>query len=260
MSPAVTIPWFMPDDSQLHRQVLLRLAGSPWVLAPAVVGATAGIGVWAMDAQIALGAFALCAGVLGSIGALFTKALLGGSDLRAAVERELVENERSHRESILDQLDRNLASLDRDSRPEAALRDLRALQSSFEQLATRPNGSQSLLSIEVISQVRRLSERSIDSLRQTIDLQQTVSRLNTASAAAPLLAERERLIREVQISVQQLGQALATLQTLGPDSAAPELHRLRGELDASLDAARRAEVRLEQMLAPPARESTSAAP
>ena len=247
----------MSDESQLRRQVLLRLAGSASVLAPLVGGATVALGTWALNAQTGLGIFALVAGVLGSVGALFTKAVLGGPDLRAAVEKELSEVDRNHQESRLDQLDRTLSSIDQDPRPEVSLRDLRALRASFDELAARPDGSNSLLTTEVISQVRMLSERSIVSLRQTIDLQMTVSRLNSPAAAAPLWAERERLIGEVQATVQQLGQTLAALQSLGTHSAAPELRRLRAELDSSLDAARRAEERLEEMLRPAVTEPTT---
>lgn len=245
----------MPDESQLRRQVLLRLAGSPWVLAPALAGTSLALGTWAMNLQTGVGMFSLLAGLLGSAGALLTKALLGGPELRAAVERELHEADRHHHEASLDQLDQTLSRIDRDARPEVSLRDLRALRASFEALAARPIGTNSLLTTEVISQVRLLAERSVESLRQTIDLQQTVGRLNSPAAAAPLLAERERLIGEVQASVHQLGQTLAALQSMGTDTAAPELRRLRTELDASLNAARRAEERLEQMLQPATAES-----
>ena len=246
----VTVSWHMPDESKLRRQVLLRLAGNPWVLAPALAGASMALGTFALNAQTGVGLFALCAGILGSVGALFTKALLGGPELRAAVERELQDADRRDHESRLDQLDRTLSNIDHDPRPEASLRDLRALRASFEELAARPSHANSMLSTEVISQIRMLAERGVASLRQTIDLQTTVGRLNSPAAAAPLLAERERLIREVQATVQQLGLALAALQTTGADAAAPELRRLRNELDASLQAARRAEERLEEMLRP----------
>ncbi len=241
----------MPDKFQLRRQVLLRLAGSPAVLAPAVLGATAALGLWALDGNLGLGLFAAVAGVLGSVGALITKALFGGPDLRAAVERELQQSEVLDQESALDQLDRTLANSDRDPRPEGALRDLRALLASFEKLAASPAGTHSLVATEVLSQVRLMSDRSVASLRQTVELQVIVSRLNTPAAASPLLAERERLLAEVQATVQQLGHTLAALQTLGTETAGSDLRQLRAELDASLNAARRADARLEEMLAPP---------
>ncbi len=240
----------MPDESQLRRQVLLRLAGSAVVLAPALLGATVALSAWALDWRPGFGLFVALAGLLGSLGSLFTKALVGGPELREAVERELHRSEQLDHESALDQLDRALANSDRDPRPEAALRDLRALRASFEQFAARPSGTHSFLATEVLSQVRLLSERSVASLRQTIELQQTVSRLNTPAAASPLLAERERLVGEVQATVQQLGHTLAAMQTFGTETSGSELQQLRTELDASLTAARRAEARLEEMLTP----------
>lgn len=247
----------MPDESQLQRQILLRLAGNAWVLAPAVVGTTVALGSWAFNARPGISLFALATGVLGSAGVFLTHALLGGPELRTAVERELNDAEKHAQELALDQLDRILSTVDQDPRPEVALRDLRALQASFEELAMRPAGTSSLLAIEVISQVRRLSERGVDNLRQTLELQRTLSRLTTPAAAAPLLAERERLIADVQATVQQLGQTLASLQARGQALASPELPRLRAELEASLDAARRAEERLEQLLNPAVNLPTS---
>jgi hypothetical protein len=247
----------MPDESQLRRQVLLRLAGSVTVLTPGVLGTSVALGFWALDWNPGLVLFSALAGLTGSVGALFTRALLGGPELRAAVKRELEQAERQGHESDLDQLDRWLTQADGDPRPEAALRDLRAFRTSFEHLAGRPAAANSMLAAEVLSQVRLLADRAVASLRQTMDLQRTVSRLNTPAAAAPLLAERERLIAEVQATVQQLGHTLAAMQALGTESNGSELRRLRTELDDSLLAARRAEARLEAMLASPGRDFQS---
>lgn len=218
------------------------------VLTPLIAGITTAVGAWALDVRQGIGSFALTAGILGSIGTFVTKAALGGPALRCAVTEEMELAERRRRESTLDQLDRRLTEMDRDSRPEVALRDLRALGAAFDDRATQHAPVSSVTAVEIMAQVRHLCERSIHSLHQTAELQSIAGRLNSASAAAPILAERERLIAEVQATVRQLGQVLATWPTPGTEVTATELSQLRHELDTSLASARHAEARLEQIL------------
>ncbi len=220
------------------------------MLGPLVLGSSAALGAWAMEARSGVGIFAFTAGALGSLGALFTRALVGGPALRSAIQEEMIAAERRRHEGALDQLDAVLAKIDNDPRPEAALRDLRTLLAAFEELSERSENCASPESVEVLSQVRQLGEASVASLRETLELQQIVARLHSPSAAAPLLAERERLVLEVQSGVRQLGRTLAALPAVGPDSTVPELRRLRSVLDDSLATARQSAQRLEQMLAP----------
>lgn len=243
----------MSDDTSLRRRVLLRLLGSPLVVSPALLGATLGAASWALNWRPGLGAFALLAGLLGSAGMFVTRLLLNGPEIQDAISRELKDQHLNARESALDELDRRLTSSDRDPRPEAALRDLRALRESFEKLATGSDTAGLFTVTEVVAQVRELHDRSARSLEQTIHLHEIAARLTTPSARQPILDHRERLIAEVQATVKQLGATLVALQDLGTNPAAASgLARLRSELDASLQAAARAEARLEAMLASPA--------
>jgi len=242
----------MADDTSLRRRVLLRLLGSPLVVSPALLGATLGAASWALNWRPGLGAFALLAGLLGSAGMFVTRLLVNGPEIQEAISRELQEQHRNARESALDDLDRRLTSSDRDPRPEAALRDLRALRESFDKLATGSDTAGLFTVTEVVAQVRELHDRSARSLEQTIQLHEIAVQLTTPSARQPILDHRERLIAEVQATVKQLGTTLVALQNLGANPAAASgLARLRSELDASLQAAARAEARLEAMLASP---------
>lgn len=246
----------MSDDTSLRRRVLLRLLGSPLVVSPALLGATLGAATWAMNWRPGLGAFALLAGILGSAGMFVTRLLVNGPEIQDAISRELKDQHQNAKETALDDLDRRLATSDRDPRPEAALRDLRALRESFDKLANGADNASLFTVTEVVSQVRELHDRSARSLEQTIQLHEIAARLNTPSARQPILDHRERLIAEVQATVKQLGATLVAIQDLGTSpTAASGLARLRSELDASLQAAARAEARLEAMLASPSPEA-----
>ncbi len=241
----------MSDDTHLRRRILLRLLGSPLVMSPFLMGSSLGLASWALNSRPGLGLFALLAGVLGAAGMFVTRLLLNGPEIRAAIQKELQHETLSARESALDDLDKRLANSDKDPRPEASLRDLRALRESFEQLARENLATNSFTVTEVLSQVRELHDRSARSLEQTIQLHQIAVRLTTPNARQPILEQRERLIEEVQATVKQLGNTLVAIQNLGTSpTAASGLSQLRAELDDSLKAAARAEARLESMLAP----------
>lgn len=241
----------MSDDSSLRRRVMLRLLGSPLVVSPFLAGVTAGAASWALNWQPGLGAFAVLAGALGSAGIFVTRLLLNGPEIHETIQKELKHESRSARESLLDELDRRLTSSDKDPRPEASLRDLRALRESFEKLAGESSNANGFTVVEVLAQVRELHDRATRSLEQTIQLHEISVKLTTPNARQPIVEHRERLISEVQATVKQLGTTLVAIQELGTSpTAASGLSRLRSELDESLQAAARAEQRLEAMLAP----------
>jgi acyl-CoA reductase-like NAD-dependent aldehyde dehydrogenase len=70
-----------------------------------------------------------------------------------------------------------------------------------------------------------------------------------AEARKPLLDQRERVIKDIQAAVKQLGGTLAALQRMDTGGATNhELSRLRDELDQSLEIASRVEARLSSLL------------
>jgi hypothetical protein len=102
---------------------------------------------------------------------------------------------------------------------------------------------------DIQSMARRLFDQCVHSLRQTATMWQTAHRLNTAEARAPILAQRESLIADVQGSIRQLSDALVALQTMGAgEHSSSELNRIRDELDESLAVAKRVEERMGSLI------------
>lgn len=237
------------NESQINRKVFLRLLGHPLVIAPSVLGVSACTAVWALNWPSPIGWFSLAAGALGSFGIYVTRLLLDNGKTARAVLAEHEEGELRATESALDDLDRRLAAGDKDPRPEAALRDMRALVHAFDDFIAKADSPNTHVVIEVRSRVRQLFSFSVRSLERTIQLGDTAKLLNIAAARQPLLEQREKIIADLEGCVKQFGDTLAALQRLDAgDHSSSALNRMRDELDQSLQIAGRVEERLNSFL------------
>lgn len=233
----------MLDAKQLKRRVLLRTLGNPATVLPVLVGMTAMTAGWVLDWQSGVSLFAGLAGVLAGAGAFVTQLLVRGGRISEEVTTEMREEEGRIKQRALDDLDRLLTEADDDPRPETALRDLRALLTAFRESGAGLGTAAAAIDIQ--SMVSQLFDQCVRSLRQTADLWDTARQLTTPAAKAPILEQRERVIRDVQGSIRQLSDALVSLRTLGQGNGSThELRRYRDELDQSLAMAKRVEERL----------------
>jgi len=239
----------MPDANQIRKRVLLRTLGSPLVVGPFMLGMTALTAMWALGGRVGLGLFAALAGLLGAAGAFVTQLLFGGEKLARRVTDELAGEEAALAQKSLDALDQQLSTTDDDPRPETALRDLRALVTAFAEAETTARTEHLPAVVEIRARVGELFSQCVHSLEQTDKLRGTAQRLNSPAARKPLLAQRERIIAEVQATVKQLSETLVGLQSLGSrQGPSPELSRLREELDQSLAVAKTVEDKVQSLL------------
>jgi hypothetical protein len=96
-------------------------------------------------------------------------------------------------------------------------------------------------------QVESLFSHCVGLIRQTHSLWETASKLTTNDAKAPIMAQRESLIDEVQGCVSQLSQTMVSLQNMNQVEATTDrLKQLRTELDQSLAVAQKVEERMRQ--------------
>ena len=237
------------NEGQIRRKIFLRLLGHPLVIAPSVLGATAFTAVWALSLPLGLGLFAGVAGVLGSAGVYLTRLILDNGKTAGSVIAEMQRQDEQSVQAKLDDLDRRLVEADNDPRPETALRDLRALVRAVDEFAGRTDALNAPAIIDVRSRVQQIFDSSVRSLEQTLQLGDTAKLLALPEARKPLLAQRERIIKDIQACAKQLGSTLAALQTLDTGAQSNrELGRLRDELDQSLQIAARVEDRLNTFL------------
>jgi len=239
----------MPDANQIRKRVLLRTLGSPLVVGPFMLGMTALTATWALGGRPGLGLFAALVGLLGAAGAFVTKLLFGGEKLARRVTDELTGEEAARHQKSLDALDHQLSTADDDPRPETALRDLRALVTAFGEAESAASAERLPAVVEIRARVEELFDQCVHSLGQTNKLWSTAQRLNSPAARRPLLAQREKIIAEVQATVKQLSETLVGLQSLGSrQGPSAELGRLREELDQSLAVAKTVEEKVQAML------------
>jgi hypothetical protein len=242
----------MPDGNNIRNRVLLRLLGSPWVVAPFMAGMTALTAVWALGLRAGFALFAGLAGVLGALGAFVTQLVLRGETVARQVLDESDQNERDQARRALDDLDRILAEEDKDPRPETALRDLRALLAAYAEAEAGACAAQMAVLVEIRSRVNQLFNQCVQSLRQTTRLGQTARQLHSPAARQPLLDQREKIIADVQATVRQISDTLVGVQNLDSgDGSNRQLTRLREELDQSLLVARTVEERVNALIAEP---------
>jgi hypothetical protein len=126
---------------------------------------------------------------------------------------------------------------------------MRALVRAFDDFVAKADSPNAPAVIEVRSRVRQLFNFSVRSLERTLQLGDTAKLLNIAAARKPLLAQREKIIEDIESCVKQLGTTLAGLQRLDSvNESGSDLVRLRDELDQSLQIANRVEARLNSFL------------
>jgi hypothetical protein len=239
----------MPNDGDIRKRVLLRLATSPLVIGPFLAGMTVLAGVWAMGQRAGFALFAGLVGVLAAAGSFLTQLVLRGDTVARRIADEAVRAETAAAQQPLDQLDERLTKEDKDPRPETALRDLRALLKAFDDAEAAADPALLPTLIDIRSRVNELFRQCVRSLEQTGKLWSTACQLKSTAARKPLLDQRERLIADIEATVKQLSDTLVGLQNLSENSGAPrELTRLREELDQSLSTARTVEERVAALL------------
>ena len=234
--------------NEIRKRVLTRLVASPLVVGPVMLGFTAIVAGWAMDLkQMALCLFGGLAGMMVGAGAFFTKWMVSGQQVAQDVLTEWEKEQSQSHIRDLDQLEADLTEADEDPRPEEALKDLRALVATFGTLEKQPQNAAWPMIMEVRMQVEALFEHCVRLIRQSHALWETASRLNTASAKDPIMAQREGLIEEVQTCVSQLSQTMVSLQNIHQvESNSERLKQMRNNLDESLEVARKVESRMRQ--------------
>ena len=238
----------MPDDrADILKRVALDAVGSGWVVLPALAGATAFVatGIGMVDTPLSAAAMVMAgaAGLLVGAGSAVTRWLTGAERVATrmmAEEKAFAAAERRAR----------IAALNERLRKDGALWTNRALAGllDLEQRVEAAEAAGGTGVPEVTDRMRELVTASIRSLERSATLHEAGQRLVTAEARAELAAERQKLLAEVQASINRVVTTLDRLAVMtargeagtGADTEpAAELQRLRNDLDASLDVARR---------------------
>ena len=228
------------------------IVGSPLVLMPFMVGSAAFASLFALGLKgsAAVGAVLVgLVGLLASAGTFLTKFILGRDDrVRQLVEASRDKAKRDKRKA-LDHFHHRL-TLDGDERTETAMQDLRSLRQAFRELdKIAPDLNRAMIE-DIQQRSEELFQQCVSSLEKTLQLWKTAENLASEIARKPILEQREKLVGDVVQTVGHMSRTLAAVQGITDRSDGDaRLHRLRGELDQSLEVAKKVEQRIDSLLA-----------
>ncbi|MFH1098753.1 MAG: hypothetical protein V1723_02450 [Candidatus Uhrbacteria bacterium] len=232
------------DRAEFRKRLALRLAVSPGTVLPFVGGVSALIAAWTFDLS-SIVSFGGIVAMLVGIGVLATRVSIHGATIARDLDAELRQQAEWSAEQTLDQLRRRLQA-DHDPRDEELLDALRDLVGVFRKEAHWVERVNAVSAQEIREKVEELFRMCVRKLEAEFSLSATAQTLRVAEAKNSLLAQRERLIGEVQESVKVLTTLIAGVYQLGTrGNVDEETARIREELQRSLEVARRVEEELE---------------
>jgi hypothetical protein len=227
---------------KVRKKVLLDLFGSPGTVLPIVAGMSAWVLSWAIDGNTLLNLGGLV-GVLGGAGLLATRLIFGLERITEKAFQYLNDQKREVQEHALDSLEVRLRG-DEDPRTQTYLRNLRQLYSNFQNDVH--NGMVAGAARTVLEQVEKLFQAAVKHLEHSYHLWITAGRMS-GDARHALLEERERVVQEVQDTVEHLSRTIKQFHSFRVKESEAELAKLREELDETMQVARRAEARLQSL-------------
>ncbi|MEM6822444.1 MAG: hypothetical protein AAF558_10945 [Verrucomicrobiota bacterium] len=233
--------------NQKEKEIRRTILSNPldWItLTPAFLGLASILGGWAVGDW---GILAMAAGAslcLISMGIYINRLVFGWSAEYARLINEWRKSIEGERDSKLDNLYRELGR-DGDPRTESLLQDLRTLAKA---LIREESDSLAYNAFDVVSNVDKLFQRSVDYLEEGLDLWKTAEQIQNVSIKQTLLEQREALIEEVEQSLESLGQLVGQMKKTSINSGNQQaLAEMREELDARLRIAEEVESRMNLM-------------
>ena len=241
----------MSEEKNIAKRVIADVVSSPMVIFPFMVGTAAFASLFALGLKGSafLGAMLVgLSGVLGSGGMFLTKMILGRDERVKKIVEESRDKAKKDKLKRLDHFHQRL-TLDGDSRTEDSMQDLRSLRQAFSQLdKIAPDLNRAMID-EIQKRAEELFQQCVRSLEKSLQLWKTADSLASELAQKPIMEQREKLVGEVIGTVEHMSRTLAAVQGITKKSDGDaRLQTLRGELDQSLEVAKKVEQRVDSLL------------
>ena len=241
----------MSEEKNIAKRVIADVISSPMVIFPFMVGTAAFASLFALGLKGSafLGAMLVgLSGVLGSGGMFLTKMILGRDERVKKIIEESRDKAKKDKLKRLDHFHHRL-TLDGDSRTEDSMQDLRSLRQAFRQLdKIAPDLNRAMID-EIQKRAEELFQQCVRSLEKSLQLWKTADSLSSELAQKPIMEQREKLVGEVVGTVEHMSRTLAAVQGITKKSDGDaRLQTLRGELDQSLEVAKKVEQRVDSLL------------
>lgn len=235
------------DKQAFRRKYLLGLMAKPETLVPGALGVTILLGSWALGIGGGAAIFAGVASLFGCGGLFLTRVIIGDSATAAAAIEEMQTEALRERNRRLDALEEGLTH-DDDPRTQEFLRELRGMARDFETVRNLDTEFDVGHAFDIAWNVEELFRQGVESLERSLKLWQTAQGMATERLRGDMMARRERLIQDVQESLQRLGDVLVSVHELGScDKDLGAAARIREDLDRQLEVARRVSSRMNSL-------------
>ncbi len=232
----------------VKRKVISDLFFAPSVVLPIVGGISAGLLSWAMAGANPYLTGAAVVGVLGGLGWMMTRMIFKVEDITADAMQAQLDAELRRETQQLDELASQLRT-DRDHRTQDYLTLLRSIRDEFETAANKPGTA--FRSAQVREQVSQVFGAAVGQLKQSYRLWELSENL-VGSARDKVLADREQVLGEIEITVDRLQGTVHQFHELVQTDQTVDLASMREELEATIQIAKRTEQRMREIENPSA--------
>jgi hypothetical protein len=233
------------DRERFKKKYILGLLSRPLFLCLTVGGLTALAIFPLLNLPPGWSLLGLASILLGT-GILFQDFIMGNKKIAFKAQMEMEQEDRLEQNKALLRLESLLAQ-DQDPRTDRALQDLKALADAYkvgDKWVKQPSQDAYGLAQTVDAIIRQC----IESLKSTININQTAKTAATEEVKKVILAQRDRIIHEVQESIARLSHTLGQLQLLNSGATQEvRLDDLGKELLMQLEIAKNVDSRLNSL-------------
>lgn len=234
----------MLDKSRLRKKILLSLFSHPATIFPFAGSATLSLATWIFELDPLIFLSLSFGGIIVSIGGFFTNLIFNLEKISKRAFEELQNDSQKSHDQTLNSLDQRLQE-DGDARTETLLRELRSLTATFKDGKAWSDNLGTHSAFEIESKVGELFQGCVSRLERSLQLWQLAWEIDSKRGKEIILNQRERIIHEIESSVESLGNILEGVLSLAiGEKNDTELARIRDELDQSLEVARQVEDRM----------------
>jgi len=232
------------DRDSIKKKLMWEVITSWTVLAPFAIGATILLFAWGLSLKGIVAGLIGAAFIAVSFG-IFLKQMTSTGVKQKVIDKLKLHAEREERQR-LDELDAKLAQ-DRDPRTQQLLRNMRRLRQTFSSCANERACAS--VAGSIIAGVEDLFADSVRALETTLTLKATSDGLVGEEAKQPILERRERLIVDVEATVNEMSSIISGLQVISTtgDNDLDATDELRSSLSDKLVAIRRTQEEMAEL-------------
>lgn len=238
------------DDNSVDpvkRKVISELFFAPSVVLPIVGGISAGLLSWATNGSSYLTGAAVV-GILGGVGWMLTRMIFKVEDITEQAMQAQLDKQIQEEDDRLDELARSLRT-DRDHRTQDYLTLLRSLRSDFEQ--TAHNTGAKFRSAQIREKVGLVFAAAVEQLQSSYRMWELSEKL-AGNSRDKVLSDRESVILEIEKTVGRLRETVSQYKQLTLSENKADLASMHVELDATMEIAKRTELRMRELENPSA--------